>query len=189
MAITINGSGTIGGVSVGGLPDGIVDTDMLASGAITDALLPAGSVLQVINIIKTDHFSTSSTSYTDVTGLSTSITPSNSSNKILVIACINFASTSDDVFMRLVRNSTEIAGGTSGSSFNGLMEVTGNVPVRYGMTYGGTCYLDSPSTTSATTYKIQLCAPAGTSACVINRRGNDGIYGGSSTITLMEIAG
>ena len=39
MAITINGSGTIGGVSVGGLPDGIVDTDMLAASAVTEAKL------------------------------------------------------------------------------------------------------------------------------------------------------
>ena len=37
MAITVNGSGTITGVSVGGLPDGIVDTDMLAADAVTDA--------------------------------------------------------------------------------------------------------------------------------------------------------
>ena len=37
MAITINGTGTLTGVSVGGLPDGIVDTDMLAANAVTDA--------------------------------------------------------------------------------------------------------------------------------------------------------
>jgi hypothetical protein len=48
MAITINGSGTIGGVSVGGLPDGIVDTDMLASGAVTSTKLTnAGKVLGI----------------------------------------------------------------------------------------------------------------------------------------------
>ena len=44
MAITINGSGTIGGVSVGGLPDGIVDTDMLASNAVTTAKITDGNV-------------------------------------------------------------------------------------------------------------------------------------------------
>ena len=44
MAITINGSGTIGGVSVGGLPDGIVDTDMLASNAVTTAKITDGNI-------------------------------------------------------------------------------------------------------------------------------------------------
>ena len=83
MAITINGSGTIGGVSVGGLPDGIVDTDMLASGAITDALLPSGSVLQVVQTLTNSTVSTSSSSYVD-SGISASITPSSSSNKILI---------------------------------------------------------------------------------------------------------
>ena len=65
MAITINGSGTIGGVSVGGLPDGIVDTDMLASGAVTSALLPAGSVLQVVTSSPTVGFETNSTTFVD----------------------------------------------------------------------------------------------------------------------------
>jgi len=46
MAITINGSGTIGGVSVGGLPDGIVDTDMLASGAVGQSKIATGAVGQ-----------------------------------------------------------------------------------------------------------------------------------------------
>ena len=49
MAITINGDGTISGVSVGGLPDGIVDTDMLASNAVTSALLPAGTILTAVS--------------------------------------------------------------------------------------------------------------------------------------------
>ena len=48
MPIAINGSGTVTGVSVGGLPDGIVDTDMLANGAATAAKRGAGSILQVV---------------------------------------------------------------------------------------------------------------------------------------------
>ena len=60
MTIEINGSGTITGVSVGGLPDGIVDTDMLATNAVSSAKLqstaiasgdlPAGSVLQMVMV-------------------------------------------------------------------------------------------------------------------------------------------
>lgn len=85
MPISINGSGTVTGVSVGGLPDGIVDTDMLADGAATAVKRGAGSVLQVQQTIKTDVFSSSSTSFVDVTGLSVNITTTGS-NKVLVLA-------------------------------------------------------------------------------------------------------
>ena len=44
MTITINGDGTIGGVSVGGLPDGIVDADMLAANAVTTAKISDSQV-------------------------------------------------------------------------------------------------------------------------------------------------
>ena len=60
MPIAINGSGTVTGVSVGGLPDGIVDTDMLAANAVTAAKRGTGAVLQVVT-----KKSTSAVSYTD----------------------------------------------------------------------------------------------------------------------------
>ena len=52
MAITINGNGTITGISTGGLPDGIVDTDMLAAGAATQAkrTYAAGEIVQVVRL-------------------------------------------------------------------------------------------------------------------------------------------
>ena len=53
MPIAINGSGTVTGVSVGGLPDGIVDTDMIAAGAVTAPKKGAGSILQVIQVTHT----------------------------------------------------------------------------------------------------------------------------------------
>jgi len=60
MPIAINGSGTVTGISVGGLPDGIVDTDMLAANAVTSAKRGAGAILQVVT-----KKSTSAVSYTD----------------------------------------------------------------------------------------------------------------------------
>ena len=84
MAITINGSGTITGLSVGGLPDGCVDSDTLASGV-------GGKVLQVLQDVKTDDYSqtaSGSTTYT-VTGLEQAITLSNASNKVLVQVQLN----------------------------------------------------------------------------------------------------
>ena len=50
MAITINGDGTITGVSVGGLPDGIVDADMLATAAVTSAKIASGAGGQVLQV-------------------------------------------------------------------------------------------------------------------------------------------
>ena len=55
MAIQINGNGTISGVSVGGLPDGIVDTDMLAAGAATQAkrTYATGEIIQIKTKVRT----------------------------------------------------------------------------------------------------------------------------------------
>ena len=89
MPISINGSGTVTGVSVGGLPDGIVDTEMLAAGAVTAAKKGAGSVLQVKYAkMGSSDFSYASGTETDITGLSVDITKSSASNKILVLCAI-----------------------------------------------------------------------------------------------------
>ena len=88
MAIAINGSSnTITGIAVGGLPDGIVDADMLAANAVTAGKLASGvggKILQVVQVTHTAEVSTTGITYVD-TGLSASITPSSSSNKILVM--------------------------------------------------------------------------------------------------------
>ena len=114
MAITINGTGTVTGVSVGGLPDGIVDTDMLAAGAVTAAKRGAGAILQVVQTVKTDSFSTNTgASYVDITGMSITITPSSSSNKILIIPSLNFiGAQSHRHGFRIRRNSTSITADT-----------------------------------------------------------------------------
>ena len=187
MPISINGgTGVITGVSVGGLPDGIVDADMMASGV-------CGKVLQVVSTTKTDTFtSTSGTSWTDITGLSTAITPSATSSKILV--CWNLSlgtAANNNVYCRLLRGSTAISVGDSEGSRN--QSTGGGVPYAdYGWAgvISGT-YLDSPSTTSATTYKIQLAGQASVTLCV-NRNENNGDHNYSvgrtaSTITVMEI--
>ena len=110
MTITINGNGTVTGVSVGGLPDGIVDTDMIAAGAVTAAKRGAGAILQIVNAVysASSSFSTSGSTFQD-TGLTASITPSSSSNKILIMYQIECASeTSHRHAVRLVRGSTDI---------------------------------------------------------------------------------
>ena len=86
MPIGVNGSGTITGISVGGLPDGIVDTDMLATEAVTGVKQGPGSIVQFVNAAADDlnvRTTTTSTSYVDTT-LHIDITPTNSTNKIII---------------------------------------------------------------------------------------------------------
>ena len=86
MPITINGSGTLTGVSVGGLPDGIVDTDMLANNAVTASKRGANAILQHKYVNNGDHLSTSATTtYPELSSsLRLTITPT-ASNSIIVI--------------------------------------------------------------------------------------------------------
>ena len=88
MPVSINGqTGVITGLAVGGLPDGTVDADTLASNAVTAAKLASGvggKILQVVTASTTTQVSTSSSSYID-TNVTASITPSSSNNKILVL--------------------------------------------------------------------------------------------------------
>ena len=88
MPVIINGSGSITGLSVGGLPDGTVDADTLASGV-------GGKTLQVVSTTKKDVFSESVSAggtSADITGLTVSITPANASNKIFLIATLSLGS-------------------------------------------------------------------------------------------------
>ena len=94
MPITINGNGTVTGLAVGGLPDGIVDADTLAANAVTSGKLASGvggKVLQVLQDTKTDDYgvtSSGTTTYT-IPGLEQAITLSNASNKVLVVVNLN----------------------------------------------------------------------------------------------------
>ena len=91
MPVSINGNtGVITGLAVGGLPDGIVDADMLASGV-------GGKILQVVSTNKTDTFSANigKQSFSGA-AISVSITPANSSNKIILVAKLTIALESDN---------------------------------------------------------------------------------------------
>jgi hypothetical protein len=161
------------------------------------AAISTGKVLQVVQTEKSDTFATTSTSFTDITGLSVSITPSSSSNKVLIHASINFGGSENLYFhARLVRGSTAIGIGDAGES----SQTRATVPLisdqgTYSTqkTYNSaTSFLDSPSTTSATTYKVQAQSYSGDSRELkINRpsnNSNSGYIGRYvSTITAMEI--
>lgn len=156
-----------------------------------NALRGAFRVLQVVSTAKTDTFSTTSTSYTDVTGLSVSITPSATTSKILVLAQVNGANDigTSSAFVQLVRDLTAIDIGDAASTrtrASGEFGVQGNGV----MANVNISFLDSPSTISAITYKIQAKTGAGT--VFINRSETDSDSAftgrGASTITVMEIS-
>lgn len=156
----------------------------------------AGNILQVVSTTKTDTFSSSTTgSFVDVTGLTVTITPTSSSSKILVTAMcsVGNSGTGTRSGMKLVRGSTDIAiadaaGSRSRASF-GTFNAHGNAANTQVPTY--VQFLDSPSTTSATTYKIQLNT-GDASTMYVNRTGEDGDNSsekrGVSTITVIEVA-
>lgn len=155
-----------------------------------------GGVLQVVQVQKTNTFSTGSQSFVDITDLSASITPISASNKILVCISINVSSNQHSD-IRLVRGSTAIAiGDASGNQTRSTFHIYSGVNTS-GMGYhtfsSSMMWLDSPATTSSVTYKVQAANPySGSYATYINRtyQDDDYSYNGRtpSTITLMEIA-
>jgi len=169
-------------------------TAFQGDGSALTNLPGGGKVLQVVSTTKTDTFSAGNVStYADITGLSASITPSATSSKILCIVNINSSSdqNTNANFFRLVRGSTAINVGTSvGSRVAASAHMISRDTQR--QTLSSFNFLDSPSTTSATTYKIQYQnGGAGGGNCRINRSYNDANNNDSartaSTITLMEI--
>jgi len=152
---------------------------------IADAAMPSGAVLQVVQTVKTDGFSTSSSSFVDITGLSASITPLSTSSKILVDVRIGGYNTgaATIVLFNMLRGSTTLSTGTAGQGTACTFAVTVNASRSE---TASMCLLDSPSTTSETTYKVQT-RTASSNSLTINER--SGQYSTVSTITLTEIAG
>ena len=191
MPITLNGSGTVSGISVGGLPDGIIQSADLATGT-------GGKILQVVSTTKTDtaSFASANTSnFTDISGLSVSITPSSTSNKILVVATVAAAVGTGSLHVRLARGSTGIAVGDSSSNRQSstMSRRTQSSIYNLEITPMSFNFLDSPNTTSATTSKVQATAGSTYDTTVyVNRSSgdNDYSYGArvASTITVMEVA-
>lgn len=162
------------------------------SQSIPFAALPTGSILQVVSTAKTDTFSTSSTSYVDITGVSVSITPKFSTSKILVMFSgqITSATGVNSSGIQLTRASTAIfVGDASGSMVRATAMAYGvNADSQYSANFS---YIDSPATTSSTTYAIQMRANSAGTA-YLNRSSNDNgtatDFRTPASITVMEIA-
>jgi len=170
MPITIDGTGTISGVSATGLS---------SAQTVGYSSLPTGSVLQVVNASYGTQVSNSTSTYAD-TGLTASITPKFATSKILVTVHQTglFKANGDTrIALRLLRNSTSLIVFEWGA---GVTDSTATISPAG----SGTTYLDSPATTSSVTYKTQLASAQNVAQVRVNLDSNS-----SSTITLMEIAG
>lgn len=131
----------------------------------------SGKVRQIVFAHKTDTFSTASTSFTDLTGLSVSLTPTNAANKVLILAAIMSGNSANNYnHYQALRDSTVIVqGDTAGSRVRTTVTATPNA--AFSQTPGVVMAVDSPGDTSAHTYKIQMAVGGGTG--YVNRSGTD----------------
>jgi len=162
MPIAINGSGTITGVGTTGISN--------------QPVFP-GNVIQVVNATYSTQTTSSSSTYAD-TGLTATITPTSASSKILIFASISgvYKDTNNTYLKtRLVRGSTELLLIDDAAAYTGSAAAVG-----VGNVYAS--YLDSPATTSATTYKVQFASSLNVAKVQIQTSSS------TSTITLMEVA-
>ena len=190
MSLVLDGNGT--------MTVGNGDITGLTAGALPSNVVGAGAVLQVVQTVKTDTFSSSSQSFTDITGMSVTITPTSSTSKIMIMYNMNTSIINGGYRFdtRLLRNGSAIAvGDLAGSRLQATTlayssSSNGNYPVYVqSMTF-----LDSPATTSSLTYKLQGIGWISASGTFyVNMSAAEGSDSnnsrGISTITALEIAG
>jgi len=163
---------------------GSVSNANLTNGSVTAAKMgangtwaPSGAVIQVVNAT-TSAGATSTTSTFIDTGLTASITPKFSTSKVLVIveqAGLTKSGSDTFVNVKLQRNGSDLIVVTGGAGY------TGTTTTNY-IGNSGATYLDSPATTSSTTYKTVFNSGSNSSLALCQTNGS------FSTITLMEIA-
>ena len=180
MSIVLVGS-TSGSVTL--QEPAVAGTTVLTLPAVSGTVLTttspkAGNVLQVVNVVYSTVVSSTTSTYVD-TGLSASITPSSSSSKILVLVDqggIGKQTNNTRIQLQLLRGASSIQVidvGIGAFTNSTATNFIGSISLAY---------LDSPATTSSTTYKTQFAS----------RSNSDGVFvqtdGSASSITLMEIA-
>ena len=214
MAVTISGSTGISSVDGSAASPGVrggdantgvfysSDAIQFATGGVERAVInnnglsAPGHVIQVVQQSTSSTTSTTSSTYTD-TGLSQAITPVSSSSKILVTCSVVYGGANDSyIGFKILRGTTSIGasseatGNQSNVAFGGSGDRTHMEYMTFPVSWS---YLDSPNTTSSTTYKIQYASRWDSNTIYINRphiiTDNGHVFYTTSTLTLMEIAG
>ncbi len=159
-----------------------LNATQLTTGTVPAATLPAGSVLQVLST-RTTTAQTITGGFVAVSGLSVSITPQSASNKVLVQVSISYGGNGNDTWnigqLTLYRDATAIGN-------SGVTSTTALTAYDESKLWGSAAYtfLDSPATTSATAYTVQIAASY--NGIRINTSNENT---GASTITVTEIRG
>jgi len=160
--------------------------------------LDGGKVLQVVSVLKSDTFTLTNASFTEVTGLSVAITPASIASRILILVNVAGQRVNTNAVIgrfSVFRNGVNLIAPTSPGSRTPSF-VSG---VRSGDTNGGSnmesycfTYLDSPASISAQTYAIRCRNGGGADVTYVNRTevdsNNDSFGRGVSSIILMEVA-
>ena len=156
----------------------------------------SGGIIQIKSATKVDRQLSNNSSYVDVTGMSVSITPKFSSSKMFIMINVHVGGDQASYHAyRVLRDSTVVTQGTHATGNRTNVSFGGRIDQDYDNYMMSFNFLDSPSTTSATTYKLQV-SDAYDSAnrnIVINGTGDDAndtyTLCGTSTITVMEVTG
>jgi len=212
MPISLNGNGVITGVSVGGLPDSIITNAELADDAVGIADLSAtgtassstflrgdnswaaaggGKILQVQGPVVSDtQYEITSSTYSD-TDLTDTITPEATSSKILVAFHLKtYCDTNNYVWLgiKIIRT----VGGSDTTVLHDDSYNAHSVSAHVNISYRRSIHVvDSPSTTSECTYKLQVARPRGSGSLAgpyLNGPADASYVGEEqSSILLMEI--
>ena len=208
MALVLDGSAnTIGGLAVGGLPDGIVDTDMIAADAVTGVKQGAGSVIQVVNSLNNYSYEITGTCNTEYTVLSASGTnwdtaiTVNQGNKVHVSLTLYVAKSASgdantyfDIYYKV--DSGSYAKVATGASMGSRSQHFGNVRsfgAPYNIEESSAQALITPSISGSTgviTFQVRVTQRAGSDrAILINHTEQDNSEGGTtvSSLTAMEV--
>ena len=193
MPVTINGNGTITGLSVGGLGSGVVNASSLAANSVTASAMPVGSILQAKNFIKKDRDDFATNGSFAATGMSVTITPSSTSNKLLVMANLEVGNSGNNsVQFKLYRGTSEITAANNTNVTNksfgwSYIRQQNNSEAQYQDVSVSLGYEHTPADTNS--HEFNLYINSFNTTAYLNGRGYSSDYGGTSSLTVMEIKG
>ena len=178
--VTLANAGTVTGIPASAINSGTIATARLGSGTAdattflrgdqTYAAAAGGKVLQVVTDVLSTETGTTSTSYVEVSGFAATITPSSTSSKILILCAASaYVNVANNYLGTIYRGSTDLG------TFGRLFSTAGGLGSILNFNF-----LDSPSTTNATTYTYYHKVGSGTGYVSVNDY--------KSNLTLMEIA-
>ena len=152
-----------------------------------------GGIIQILSTTKTDVATISNDTFADISGLSLTITPTSSSSKILITASLNWNGQNDSYMaLNLVRGSTNISQSTAAANDQRTSTRGGHAEAGVWMEDMHVNFLDSPNTTSATTYKLQWMSAYNSHTLSLNRPQSNinanYLICGTSSLTVMEVS-